>query len=151
MKIDKFLAESPLFNLSLAYTEIIGDFQSRLAREGVHFLEALVVTGLFFEDRPVQPTELARTFSATRSNMSHTLRSLERKGLVTRKVSDEDARAYFFSLTKGGQKLSAKLIKIFDGVENNLDENFAAKEFNWGLKLFRQTYLTLPHAGKSNS
>lgn len=144
MKINRFLAESPLFNLALAYNEIIGDFQMRLAKEGVHFLEALIVTGLFFEDRSVQPTELANTLSATKSNMSHSLRSLERKGLIVRKSAEEDARAYFFSLTKEGKRLSAKLIKLFDSVENSLEKGFGTKKINPSLKLFRQIYSDIP-------
>src|SRR5271168_1477774 len=122
MRIQKFLDSSPLFNLSLAYDEIIGDFQVRLAKEEVHLLQALILTGLFFEEKPVRPTELAKTFSAAKSNMSHALRALERKGLVERKTAtEEDARAYFFSLTKEGKKKVPKLIKIFDSTQDQIE------------------------------
>lgn len=143
MRMIKFLEESPLFNLSVTYNEVIGDFQTRLSSEGVHFLESLILTSLFFEERPVRPTELARTFQATKSNMSHALRTLEKKGLIDRKTDDGDARAYFFSLTKEGRKRSQRLIKIFDTTENRLETAFGQRKINPHLKLFRKLYLEL--------
>ena len=130
MKISKFLDASPLFNLSIAYDEIIGDFQKRLLKENVHFLQALVLTGLFFEEKPVRPTQLAKTFSSTKSNLSHALRDLERKGLVERNIAQEDARAYFFSLTKEGKRRVPRLVKIFDRTEESLENRFAGRKVN---------------------
>ena len=140
MRIEKFLASSPLFNLSVAYDEIIGDFQKRLLAEEVHFLQALILTGLFFEDKPVRPSQLASTFSATRSNMSHALRGLERKKFVERATSEKDARAYFFTLTKEGKKRVPKLIKIFDSTQDQIEAAFGGKDVNASLKLFRNAY-----------
>jgi DNA-binding MarR family transcriptional regulator len=140
MRIQKFLDESPIFNLSVAYDEIIGDFQKRLAQEQVHLLQALVLTGLFFEDKPVRPTMLAKTFSASKSNMSHALRSLEKAGLVERNISTGDARAYFFSLTKDGKKKVPRLIKIFDSSQNKIETAVGGKRINPTLKIFRKLY-----------
>jgi DNA-binding MarR family transcriptional regulator len=140
MRINKFLEESPLFNLAVTYNEVIGDFQTRLSKEGVHFLESLILTALFFEEKAVRPTELARTFQATKSNMSHSLRSLERKGLIERKTDNNDARAYYFSLTKEGKKISTRLIKVFDSTENRLEAAFGQRKINPHLKLFRKLY-----------
>lgn len=140
MRIQKFLDSSPLFNLSIAYDEIIGDFQKRLSAENVHFLQALTLTGLFFEERPVRPTELAKAFSSSKSNMSHALRDLEKKGLVERKISQGDARAYFFSLTKDGKKKVPKLVKIFDSTQDQIEKAFAGTKVNPALKLFRRIY-----------
>jgi DNA-binding MarR family transcriptional regulator len=140
MKINKFLDESPLFNLALAYNEIIGDFQKQLSREDVHFIEALIITGLFFEDRPVRPTELAHTFSVSKSNLSHSLRALEKQKLVERKTAPEDARAYFFSLSKEGSKRAQRLIKLFDSTEDRLEKTFGGRKINPSLKLFRKVY-----------
>lgn len=140
MRIKKFLDESPLFNLAVTYNEVIGDFQTRLSCEGVHFLEALILTCLFFEEKTVRPTELAKTFQTTKSNMSHALRSLEKKGLVERNTDGGDARAYFFSLTKEGKKKCPRLIKIFDSTENRLESAFGQRKINPHLKLFRKLY-----------
>jgi DNA-binding MarR family transcriptional regulator len=142
MKIEKFLNESPLYNLSAAYNEIIGRFQKVLAKEGVHFLEALILTGLFFEEKPVRPTQLAVTFSCSKSNMSHALRGLEKAGWIERKSSTDDARAYFFSLTKEGRKKVPKLIKAFDSTDDKIERAFAGRKVIPNLKLFRQIYRT---------
>lgn len=140
MRIKKFLDSSPLFNLSVTYNEILGDFQKYLSAEGVHFLQALILTGLFFEEKPVRPTELAKTFCSPKSNMSHALRDLERKGWIERGTLASDARAYYFSLTKEGKRKVPKLIKIFDSTEEKFENAFAGKKINTSLKLFRQIY-----------
>jgi DNA-binding MarR family transcriptional regulator len=140
MRIQKFLEESPLFNLHITYDEILGDFQKRLAHENVHFLQALVLTGLFFEEKAMRPTELAKTFSASKSNLSHALRDLERKGLVERQSHSKDARAYFFNLTREGKKRVPKLIKLFDSTETKIESALPAKKINSSLKFFRQIY-----------
>jgi DNA-binding MarR family transcriptional regulator len=143
MRIEKFLDSSPLFNLALAYEEILGDFGKRLAQEGVGFLEALVLTGLFFEETPVRPTLLAKTFSSSKSNMSHALRRMEKKGWLARTTCEEDARAYFFSLTREGRKKAPRLIKLFDLTEEKIEESFAGKKLNPSLKMFRKVYADL--------
>ena len=56
MRIKKFLVTSVVFNLFVAHDEIIGDIQRRLSEERLHLLEALVTTGLFFEEKEVRPT-----------------------------------------------------------------------------------------------
>jgi DNA-binding MarR family transcriptional regulator len=143
MRIEKFLETSPLFNLAVTHDEIIGDLQRRLSKEGVHFLEALVITGVFFEERALRPTELARAFSSSKSNMSHTLRGLEKRGLVERKTSAEDARAYFFSLTKEAKRKAPRLIKIFDSTQSQIEKAVAGKKVNQSLKAFRRIYRNL--------
>lgn len=150
MKIKKFLEMSPLFILYSTHAEILGGFQRRFAAEGVHFLEALVLTGLYFEQDMVRPTELAKTFSSSKSNMSHTLRQLEKKGLIERKTADDDARAYYFSLTKSGERKIPRLIKIFDSTEKQIEDAFAGMDLNKSLKVFRKIYrdLTFPEQGE---
>ena len=140
MRIEKFLASSTLYKLFSAYNKIIGDFQKRLALEDVHFLQALILTGLFFEDRPLRPSELAKSLEISKSNLSHSLRGLEQLKLVERSISDEDARAYYFQLTREGKKKSAKLIKLFDSVENKIDAIPSAEKIQASLKSLAEIY-----------
>jgi DNA-binding MarR family transcriptional regulator len=140
MRIKKFLEESPLFNLSAAHEEILGGFQRRLGQEGVHFLQALVLTGLFFEGKPARPTELARCFCVAKSNMSHALRGLERRGWVQRSTAPGDARAYFFSLTREGKRKVPKLIQLFDRTEEQIESLLPGKKMIQLLKDFRIAY-----------
>lgn len=140
MRIEKFLAASPLFNLYSAYDQILGDFQKRLRREDVHFLQALIMTGIFFEERAVRPSELAKIFRATRPNVSHALRSLEKRGLVERRTSREDARAYLFDLTREGKKKVPRLVKIFDSTEDKIEQALGGKKVNSNLCHFVEIY-----------
>jgi DNA-binding MarR family transcriptional regulator len=140
MRIEKFLDSTPLFTLFVAYDEIIGDFQKRLAKEGVHFLQALVLTGLFFEERPVRPSELTKSLRARKSNLSHALRSLEKAGLIERKTVPADARAYMFTLTREGRRRVPKLIKIFDSAQNQIEAVRGSRKLNPSLRLFMEIY-----------
>ncbi len=138
MRIEKFLESSTLFQLTLSHSQILGDFQKRLAKDHVHFLQALILTGMFFEERPVQPTELAQTFSCPKSNISHALRDLEKKKLIERSTPADDARAYLFSLTKEGKRTVPKLIKTFDTTEDHLEARQIGKSIILQLKKLRE-------------
>jgi len=70
MKIEAYLKESPLFSLYVAHEQVLRDFQAQLAVEEVHFIQALIVTGLFFEEKPVRPSALSETLHCSRSNIS---------------------------------------------------------------------------------
>jgi MarR family transcriptional regulator, organic hydroperoxide resistance regulator len=140
MRIQKFLDSTPLFTLYLAYDQIIGSLQKRLTTEDIHFLQALILTGIYFEERPVQPSELAATLQSTRSNISHSLRSLEKAGWIERKTSLKDARAYFFTLTREGKKKVHRLIKIFDSAQEQIEKSLGGKKLNPNLKLFIEIY-----------
>src|SRR4051812_22923624 len=104
MKIQTFLSASPLFSLYTAYDHVLGPFQKELKSENVHFVQALIITGLFFEDRPARPSQIARLLKVSRSNISHALRDLERKTLIERSMLKNDARAYHISLTREGRR-----------------------------------------------
>lgn len=127
MRITKFLDEAPLFALYHAHDVILGDFQRRLAAEGVHFIQALILTGIFFEGRAVRPSELALVLKSQKSNISHALRSLERQGLLQRTTTTHDARAYLFDLTRDGKKRALRLIKLFDNAQDALERELETK------------------------
>jgi len=87
MRIDAFLKESPMFAVNRAARRFDSLATRALAADRLGFLEALVLTALFFEaPRPVKPSQLAETFSTTRGNLSHCVSSLEAKGLLSRKI-----------------------------------------------------------------
>lgn len=139
MKLAKFLEVSPLFSLYTTYDQVIRDFQDKLKSEEIHFLQALILTGLFFESGAVRPSALADALKSTRSNISHALRDLEKKGLVERKTSEGDARAYFFDLTRTGKKKASRLIHVLDSVQEQL-EIAGSVELNAHLNLFVKNY-----------
>lgn len=143
MKIKKFISQSPIFLLYQAQMCIIEPFQKRLAAHDVHLLQGLILTALFFEDKEVRPLELHSVFGVERSNLSHALRALEKKGLLKRAMHTTDARGYVFSLTLAGRKKAIALIKEFDNVQNKLETTLGAKktrEINEGITQLTNEY-----------
>jgi DNA-binding MarR family transcriptional regulator len=135
MRIQTFLKTSPVFAIYTAYDRVVRRFQERLAEEDLHLIQALIVTGIFFEGRPVRPSELAETLGCTRSNISHAIRSLEKAGLIERELHRGDARAYLLTLTRAGRRKAPRLIKIFDSTQTEL-ESSGGKELNSELARF---------------
>jgi DNA-binding MarR family transcriptional regulator len=124
MRISKYLALSPVFELNAAFELILGRVNRELKEDGLTFLQGLVLTALFFEQSDaVRPSELSRILSTSRSNMSHILSALEDKGWIKRNLNRQDAREFFISLKPEGKKKATTLIKYF----NSLQEKFEAK------------------------
>ncbi len=109
--------------------------------EDVHFIQALILTGLFFEDKPTQPSQLAKVLKVGRSNISHCLRDLEKKQLIERSIHRSDARAYLIELTKNGRRKASKLIRLFDFAQEKMEAR-GGKTLNLKLKEFTQSYQT---------
>jgi DNA-binding MarR family transcriptional regulator len=142
MRIQKFLSTSPIFSLHVAHDHLLRELESKLATEEVHFIQALIVTSLFFEAVDVQPSQLASELKTSKSNISHALRDLERRGLVERHLRSNDARAYFFSLTRTGKRKAHQLIKIFDANQRAM-EDVGGTALNQGIQRFLQSYNVL--------
>ncbi len=128
MRIKRYVSQSAIFALYRGHSLLIEPFQAKLAADGIHFLQGLILTALFFENREVRPFELAKALQVSKSNLSHALRNLERKSLVKRSILAEDARAYVFTLTSSGKKKALGLIKTFDIVENAIESKVSSKE-----------------------
>ncbi len=105
MRINAFLAESPMFAVSRAARRFEALAARMLAADDLSFLEGLTLAALFFEaPQPVKPSQLAETFGTTRGNVSHCLSSLEAKGLLQRKIDPEDARVFLLALKPHGKR-----------------------------------------------
>jgi DNA-binding MarR family transcriptional regulator len=83
MRIDAFLQQSPMFAVNRAARRFESLTAHVLAEDSLGFLEGLILAAIFFEaPRLVKPSQLAETFSTTRGNVSHSVSSLEGKGLL---------------------------------------------------------------------
>lgn len=123
MRIDAFLAESPMFAISRAARRFNTLAAQVLAADGLSFLEGLVLTAIFFEaPASIKPSELAETFGMTRGNVSHCVSSLEAKGLLQRKIDPEDARAYQLTLKPQGKKCALHVIAAFDKLQKEFEK-----------------------------
>lgn len=123
MRIESFLRESPVFQISRSARRIEASVNRILKDQDVTFFEALVLAAVFFEKKvPIKPSALAETFETTRGNMSHCLSSLEAKGLVRRRIDPEDARALRLTLLPAGRKRAAQLVGILDQMQNRFEQ-----------------------------
>src|ERR1700744_4129067 len=103
MRIETFLKESPMFCVTLAARRFDMLASRLLQADGLNFLEALILSTLFFESPGVvKPSELAAIFEPARGNVSHCVSSLEAKGLVQKRIVQEDARAHHLALKAQG-------------------------------------------------
>jgi DNA-binding MarR family transcriptional regulator len=128
MKIKKFISQSPIFSLYLAASEVVEHFQKNLVNFEVHFLQGLILTAIFFEDKEVRPLELSHVFQVERSTLSHAIRGLEKKGWLKRNMHPTDARGYVLSLTSSGRKKALALIKEFDQVHDGIEQNIGVRK-----------------------
>lgn len=128
MKIKKFISQSPIFSLYLAASEVVEHFQKNLVNHEVHFLQGLILTAIFFEDKEVRPLELSHVFQVERSTLSHAIRGLEKKGWLKRNIHPTDARGYVLSLTSSGRKKALALIKVFDHVHDGIEQNIGVRK-----------------------
>jgi DNA-binding MarR family transcriptional regulator len=121
MRINAFLHESPMFAVNRAARRFESLAMRVFAADDLGFLEGLVLAALFFEARPLMPSELAETFKTTRGNVSHCVSSLEAKGLLLRKIDPEDARAYQLTLKPQGKKCAVRVIGVFDKLQREFE------------------------------
>lgn len=123
MRIESFLRQSPVFQISRSARRLDTLLTGILRDEGMTFFEALVLAAVFFEKkRGVKPSELAETFQTTRGNVSHCISSLEAKGLVRRRIDPEDARAFQLTLQPAGRKRAARVVGILDQMQSRIEQ-----------------------------
>ncbi len=127
MKIKKFLSQSPIFSFYLSASDVVEDFQKNLVKHDVHFLQGLILTAIFFEDREVRPFELSQSFQVERSTLSHAIRDLEKKGLLKRGIHSTDARGYVLSLTPSGKRKAIVLVKEFDKAQEGIESSIGIR------------------------
>lgn len=129
MKIEHYLAESPVFALYRAQSLLVDTLQRELAKEGVHFLQGLILTACFFESKELRPRDFAQVFRVSNSNLSHALRDLERKKYLRRSLHREDARGYLFQITPHGRKKALSLMSMFNAIQSEMEVSLGVRSF----------------------
>lgn len=123
MRIESFLRQSPVFQISASARRLDGCLTRILRSEEVTFFEALILAAIFFEKkRGVKPSELSQTLQTTRGNISHGISSLEAKGLVRRRMDPEDARAIQLTLLPAGRKRAARVVGVLDRMQGQFED-----------------------------
>lgn len=144
MKIKKYLEQSPLLAINLAYEVIIPSLNKKLRDQELNLLQGLVLTALFFEERTdITPSQLAEIFETSRGNMSHILSHLEYKGWVRRVVNARDARQFQIELKPEGKKKALSLIKFYDKIQNQFEKKLGTSHCQktiQGIRLLIEAY-----------
>lgn len=139
MRIDAFLQESPMFTVSRAARRFEALAATVLGGDELSFLEGLILAAIFFEaPRAVKPSLLAETFGTTRGNVSHSVSSLEAKGLLQRKVDPDDARAFQLTLKPQGKKCALRVIGAFDKLQRDFEREIGKTALSESLKTLRK-------------
>lgn len=139
MRIESFLKQSPVFQISHSARRIDALLNRILRGEELTFFEALILAAIFFEKKGgIKPSELAETFQTTRGNVSHCLSSLEAKGLMRRRIDPEDARAFQLMLLPAGRKRAARVVGIMDRMQVQFEQTMGASGME---ALLRQMFI----------
>ena len=77
---------------------------------------------------PVIPSDIAKTFKTSKSNVSHAISALEKNKLVQRKTSNVDSRIWEISLTTKGERIINKLMRKIDQYENSFEDAIGKKQ-----------------------
>jgi DNA-binding MarR family transcriptional regulator len=138
MRIDAFLRESPMFAVNRAARRFNSFVDLALAADKLRFLEGLVLVAILFEaPRQIKPSQLAETFATTRANISHSLSSLEAKGLLQRRIDPADARAYLLALKPAGRRSAMRVIRAHDRMQQAFEKEVGKLELAETLKVIR--------------
>lgn len=137
MRIESFLEQSPIFQASRVARRMEASLNAMLKQEGLTFSESLMLAATFLEKKRVRPSELARTFETTRSNVSHTVSSLEAKRLVRRRIDPEDARGFLLELEPVGKKRAARVAGILDRMQTQMEDQVGATKLETMLRQMR--------------
>lgn len=94
--------------LRLAQLHFFAEFYARFGHMDVSPAEHAVLS-LVRDNSGIRQGELGRLLKIKRSNMTKTMRALERRGLITRTPPESDGRAFEVHLTAKGRKMQAEL------------------------------------------
>ncbi len=102
--------EHQLFRLGRALRKITYPHCSKEAAtiDGAGFWQLAVLR----EHGPLRPSDLANSLSLDISTVSRQLKQLESNGLVTRKVHEQDARAYLIMISEAGDRVLDEIIRL---------------------------------------
>jgi DNA-binding MarR family transcriptional regulator len=138
MRIEAFLRESPMFTVKRAARHFDRIAAEAFCADDLGFMEGLLLAAIFFEaPRPIKPSLLAETFATTRGNVSHSISSLEAKGLVQRKIDPADARGTLLALKPAGKKSALRVIAAFDKMQQKFEQKVGKTALKNALDVIR--------------
>lgn len=138
MRIEAFLEQSPIFQTIRIARRVEASLNVILRDEQLTLFESLMLAAIFFEGKGgIKPSDLAETFQTTRGNVSHSVSSLEAKGLVRRQIDQEDARSFRVVLQPLGRRRAARVAGIFDRTQAHFEEKMGVAKLAGMLEQMR--------------
>ncbi|MDY3910048.1 MAG: MarR family winged helix-turn-helix transcriptional regulator [Eubacterium sp.] len=101
--------------------------EKKLEGTGVHRAQHRLLMSLA-DNHFVSQVELARHLEITPATIAVSLKSMEKDGLICRKVKGEDNRANFVELTEKGKRIAEESSEYFNSVDEQMYQGFSQEE-----------------------
>jgi len=137
------LAEWVGFNLRMAQAASFQAF-SRMAREIGTRPGRFATLMLIGRNPGISQTALSRAAGRDKSSLTPVLNDLARRGLVSRRRTRDDQRAYRLMLTPAGKSLLAQLTRCARAHERKLDRIIGPRDRTEFLEVLKRIIAELP-------
>jgi DNA-binding MarR family transcriptional regulator len=131
------LAHLPTWQISQASARSHKVLHERLAEAGSSGYEYRILVALGDLGRASQ-ADLGRVAALDRRDVTHTLRSLEARKLISRSADPSDARRTLVELTDDGESLFERLDQVVDEVQDEVLAPLTAAERGTFLSLLQR-------------
>lgn len=101
--------------------------ENNLKKTGIHRAQHRLLMTLS-SHCSVSQVELARYLGVTAATIAVSLKSLEREGLICRRVKQEDNRVNFIEITEKGKRIVDESREFFDHVDERMYLGFSEEE-----------------------
>ena len=111
-EMDSLKLENQLcFPLYSASREVVKKYHPYLTEIGLTYTQYITMM-VMWEEKQISVKELGEKLFLDSGTMTPVLKSLEQKGFVTRKRSEEDERSVIVKITESGEKLKESAMEI---------------------------------------
>jgi DNA-binding MarR family transcriptional regulator len=124
------------YNLRRAAAKQRERFRSVFDRFEIRPVQLTVLT-LIRDAMPMKQADLGKALEMKRANVVTVLDELMTRGLVTRRLADDDRRSNVVSLTAEGRRLTDELLALHEKLEADLARAFGDKELAKLLELLQ--------------
>ena len=150
MKIKNFVEKSMVSSLYMVTASFQNSLEVELSELGINYVEALILSSLIFENEKenIGPTRLANVLGIKKARSSQALTRLQKMGYVRRELSMSDSRRFQIVLQPLGRKRAMIVVKMFNKMEENLEDILGSTKATSIQKELRKLALSLATSRK---
>lgn len=150
MKIKNFVEKSIVSSLYMVTASFQNSLEVELSELGINYVEALILSSLIFENEKenIGPTRLANVLGIKKARSSQALTRLQKMGYVRRELSMSDSRRFQIVLQPLGRKRAMIVVKMFNKMEENLENILGSTKATSIQKELRKLALSLATSSK---